>query len=106
MADPTDFVTAAQEQFLEALRQSQEATTNALRRWAESVQRFTEEVPTGIAPVRPPMGMINDALLFTEQLLAAQQSFLKSLREAVAPALEGKPPAEESGEPEQPSEAS
>jgi hypothetical protein len=52
------------------------------------------------------MGMINDALLFTEQLLAAQQSFLKSLREAVAPALEGKPPAEESGEPEQPSEVS
>jgi hypothetical protein len=107
MADPTDFVTAAQEQFLEGLRQSQEATASAVRLWAESVQRFTEQPPTPTAPVRAPSAMIDDALVFAEQLLAAQQGFLKSLREAVAPAVEAiKPSAEESREPEQPSEVS
>jgi hypothetical protein len=50
---------------------------------------------------------MNNALVFMEQVLAAQQSFLKSLREAMAPALERmKVPTEESGEPEQPSEVS
>jgi hypothetical protein len=98
MADPTDFVTAAQEQFLEAIRQSQEATASAMRRWAETIQRFTEQPPGVTAPVRAPMAVINDALLFTEQLLAAQQSFLKSVRQAMAPALEAmKERAEEPG---------
>jgi hypothetical protein len=56
MADPTDFVTAAQEQFLEALRQSQEATTNALRRWAESVQRFHRGTSDWDSPGAPANG--------------------------------------------------
>src|SRR5687768_12331685 len=99
MADSSEFVTAAQEQFLEALRQSQEATASAVRIWAESVQRFTEQPPPPTAPMRAPSAMIDDALVFAEQLLAAQQGFLKSLREAVAPTLEAmKEPAEEPGE--------
>jgi hypothetical protein len=107
MADPTDFVTAAQEQFLEAIRQSQEATASAMRRWTETIQRFTEQPSGATAPMRAPMAVINDALLFTEQLLAAQQSFLKTVREAMAPTLEAmKEPAEEPGEPEPPSEVS
>jgi hypothetical protein len=98
MADPTDFVTAAQERFLDGLRQSQEATASAVRLWAESLQRFTQQSPTPTAPRPAPSAMIDDALLFAEQLLAAQQSFLKSVRGAMAPALEAmKEAADESG---------
>jgi hypothetical protein len=81
--------TSAQEQYLDAVRQGQEAWANAVRAWSDSVQRMwgdassttTREVPTAEQ-------VIDNLFGFAEQLLAAQRDFAKRLVQATAPAAD------------------
>jgi hypothetical protein len=81
--------TSAQEQYLDAVREGQEAWAKAVRAWSDSVQRLwgdpssttTREAPTAEQ-------VIDNVFGFAEQLLAAQRDFAKRLVQATAPAVE------------------
>jgi hypothetical protein len=81
--------TSAQEQYLDAVREGQEAWANAVRAWSESVQRLwgdpssttTREAPTAEQ-------VIDNVFGFAEELLAAQRDFAKRLVQATAPAAD------------------
>jgi hypothetical protein len=81
--------TSPQEQYLDAVREGQEAWANAARAWSESVQRMwgdpssttTREAPTAEQ-------VIDNVFGFAEQLLAAQRDFAKRLVQATAPAAD------------------
>jgi hypothetical protein len=81
--------TSPQEQYLDAVREGQEAWANAVRAWSESVQRLwgdpssttTREAPTAEQ-------VIDNVFGFAEELLAAQRDFAKRLVQATAPAAD------------------
>jgi len=79
--------TSAQDQYLEAVREGQEAWANAVRAWSDSVQRMwgdAASTTTGEAPTAEQV--IDNVFGFAEQLLAAQRDFAKRLVQATAPA--------------------
>ena len=81
-----------QEQYLEAVRQGQEAWADAVRAWSDSVQRMWGEAAsttTGEAPTAEQV--IDNVFGFAEQLLAAQRDFAKRLVQATAPAADAGP---------------
>jgi hypothetical protein len=91
----TDVRTASQgvqEQILDTIRKSQEAVTDAIRTWAETVQSITPSLPaTPLADKLPKPGeLVSDAYDFAERLLAAQRRFAEDVIAATAPALTGK----------------
>jgi hypothetical protein len=91
----TDVRTAAQgvqEQILDTIRKSQEAVTDAIRTWAETVQSITPSLPAApLADKLPKPGeLVSDAYDFAERLLAAQRKFAEDVIAATAPALTGK----------------
>jgi hypothetical protein len=79
--------TSAQDQYLDAVREGQEAWANAVQAWSESVQQMwgvassttTREAPTAEQ-------VIDNVFGFAEQLLAAQRDFAMRLVQATAPA--------------------
>src|SRR5215218_1184797 len=81
--------TSAQEQYLDAVREGQEAWANAVRAWSDSVQRMwgdassttTREVPTAEQ-------VIDNLFGFAEQLRTAQRDFAKRLVQAAAAAAD------------------
>ena len=81
--------TSPKEQYLEAVRQGQEASADAVRAWSESVQRMWGEAAsttTGEAPTAEQV--IDNVFGFAEQPLAAQRDFAKRLVQATAPAAD------------------
>lgn len=83
----SDFAQQAQEQTLNAIRQSQQAVVEAVQAWAHAVERavpetpslpFTEELPTA-------KELIQTSFDFAEQLLKAQREFAENLVAAAAP---------------------
>ena len=88
----TDVRTATQEvqgQILDTIRKSQEAVTDAIRTWAETVQSITPSLPTPpLADKLPKPGeLVSDAYDFAERLLAAQRKFAEDVIAASAPVL-------------------
>jgi hypothetical protein len=81
--------TPAQEQYLDAVRQGQEAWAKVVRAWSDGVQRLwgdassttTREAPTAEQ-------VIHNLFGFAEELLAAQRDFAKRLVQATAPAAD------------------
>jgi hypothetical protein len=91
----TDVRTASQgvqEQILDTIRKSQQAVTDAIRTWAETVQSVTPSLPAApLADKLPKPGeLVSDAYDFAERLLAAQRKFAEDVIAATAPALTGK----------------
>ena len=89
----TEFAQVAQEQTLNTIRQSQEAIVEAVRAWAQAVEKavpdtpalpFANELPT-------PQQIVQTSFDFTEQLLKAQREFTENLLAASAPVLDAKP---------------
>jgi hypothetical protein len=81
--------TSRQDQYLDAVRQGQEAWANAVRAWSDSVQRMwggASGTTTGQAPTAEQV--IDNLFEFAEQLLVAQRDFAKRLVQATAPAAE------------------
>lgn len=98
-ATATEYAQTAQEQTLSAIRQSQEAIVEAVRNWANAVEKtlpetpslpFAEELPT-------PQEIVQTSFGFAEQLLKAQRDFAESILAAAAPVLEPKSSSQGSG---------
>jgi hypothetical protein len=91
MTDPRTVSKEMQGQLLDAIRKSQDAVTDAIRIWAETIQSVTPKVPVPQAPfadqLPKPDEMVSDAYDFAEQLLAAQRKFAEDVIHATAPVL-------------------
>jgi reverse gyrase len=81
--------TSAQEQYLDAVRESQEAWANVVRAWSDSVQRMWGDASSTTTREAPTAEQVIDNVFgFAEQLLAAQRDFAKRLVQASAPAVD------------------
>lgn len=92
MTDTRELGRKASDQILETIRQGQDATVEAVKTWAETVQRFTPNLPIP-APVtdvaerfRKPADLVEDAFDFAEKALASQREFANKVFAAAAPA--------------------
>jgi hypothetical protein len=93
MSTVTELTETAQEQTLAAIRQSQRHVVEAVRAWAEAVEKavpavpavpLSEELPT-------PQQVVEASFSFAEKLLKAQREFAEQVLEAAAPMLKPKP---------------
>jgi reverse gyrase len=80
--------TSPQEQYLDAVREGQEAWANAVRAWSDSVQQMWDASSTTTREAPTAEQVIDNLFGFAEQLLAAQRDFAKRLVQATAPAAE------------------
>ena len=94
MSTVTEITQTAQEQTLAGIRQSQQFVVDAVRTWAETVEKaipavptlpFAEELPT-------PQQVVETSFTFAEQLLKAQREFAEQVLAAAKPALKTKGP--------------
>jgi hypothetical protein len=91
-----------QSDVLEAIRKSQEAVVDAIKRWADTVQSIMPSIPTPDLPysdkLPKPEDLVASAYNFTEELLTAQRKFAEGLLEATKPLLgAGEGPAAKKG---------
>jgi hypothetical protein len=81
--------TSPQDQYLDAVREGQEAWANAVRAWSESVQRMWGDASSTTTRQAPTAEQVIDNVFgFAEELLAAQRDFAKRLVQATAPAAD------------------
>ena len=87
-----DYAKTAQEQTLKSIRQGQQVIVEAIRAWANAVEKTIPETPVlPYADELPkPQEIIKTSFGFAEQLLKAQQEFAESVLDAASPVL-GKP---------------
>src|SRR5258708_5740981 len=93
----TDVRTASkelQDQILDTIRKSQEAVTDAIRTWAETVQSITPSLPVPPMPfadkLPKPGELVGNAYDSPEKLPAAQRNFAEAVTAATAPVLTAK----------------
>jgi hypothetical protein len=86
-----------QEEFLSAIRKSQETVIDALKSWVETVQSITPKLPAfevpGADKLPRPEELVASAYDFAEQLLHSQRKFAEEVVKATASIM---PKAEES----------
>jgi hypothetical protein len=90
----TDVRSATQDlqgQILDTIRKSQEAVTDAIKTWAETVQSITPSLPAPSVPLADklpkPSELVSNAYDFAEQLLATQRKFAEDVIAATSPVL-------------------
>jgi len=85
-----------QDQVLEAVKKNQAAVVDAVRRWAESVEKIVPDVPTPSLPegLPDPSELVGQAFTFASKLLDTQRDFAQQLLSA-APSLSGRTSEEE-----------
>jgi hypothetical protein len=85
----TDYVQSAQEQTLKTLRDGQQTIIDAVRAWAETVERIVPPTPaTPFSDQLPtPQEVVKTSFNFAEQLLKAQREFAENVLAAAEPAL-------------------
>jgi hypothetical protein len=88
-----------QDQVLQAVKKNQAAVVEAVRRWAESVEKIVPDVPTPSLPesLPNPSELIDQAFAFASNMLDAQREFTQQLLSA-APSLSRRTPEETGGE--------
>ena len=90
----TEYAQTAQEQTLKTVKQGQQVIVEAIRAWANAVEKAIPETP--VIPysdeLPKPKEMIKTSFGFAEQLLKAQKEFAESVLDAASPVL-GKPSA-------------
>ena len=85
-----------QEEFLSAIRKSQDVVLQAIKTWVDSAQALTSKVPSVQLPfadqLPKPEEVVSGTYDFAEQVLANQRKFAEEILEATAPLLphEGK----------------
>jgi hypothetical protein len=88
----TDYTQTAQEQTLKTVRQGQQVIVEAIRAWANAMEKAVPESP--VIPysdeLPKPQEIIKTSFGFAEQLLKAQKEFAESVLDAASPVL-GKP---------------
>ena len=85
----TDYAQTAQEQTLKTISQSQQAIVEAVKAWANAVEKTIPDVPTlPYADELPqPKEIVQTSFAFADQLLKLQQQFVESIVEAASPVL-------------------
>ena len=93
MTNPTQ----AEKQYLDAVREGQQAIVDAVEAWSKGVERLAVSYPPGPGAPEPPTAqeVVENAFDFAEKLLAAQREFARNLLEAAAPALPRQPATDE-----------
>jgi len=93
---PNDPTSELRDEFLAAVRKSQDAVVDAIKTWAETVQSVVPAMPAVPVPPMPdgvqvakPEEVVAGAYDFAEQLLASQRQFAENLLKATSPLLPG-----------------
>jgi hypothetical protein len=83
---------SAQDQALKTIRETQQAVVEAVRTWADAVEKtvpavpavpFAEEIPS-------PQEIVQTSFEFAEQLLKAQREFAENVLAAASPVIDKK----------------
>jgi hypothetical protein len=83
----TESTTAAQEQILEGVVQSQQAVLEATRNWIKSTEGYAPAAPVVELPADTPepREVVKNAYDFAEKLLASQRKFSEELISTISP---------------------
>jgi hypothetical protein len=80
-----------QDEFLNAIRKSQETVIEAVRTWVDSVQSMTPKAPSAQVPLADklpkPEEVVASAYDFAEKLLSSQRQFAEELLRATTPLM-------------------
>ena len=81
---------ASQDEFLNIVRQSQQAVVDAVSAWAKAVEDITPANPMipNIEGLPRPETVVDNAFDFAQKLLDAQREFARGMISAAAPVLE------------------
>jgi hypothetical protein len=90
MSTVTDFQDLAQkgqEQYLAAIRESQQAVVDAVGAWSQTVQGLTASVPSapGVDQLPSAEAVIDNTFDLVEKLIAGQREFARNLLAAATP---------------------
>jgi hypothetical protein len=87
MSSVTELTQKGQEQFLEAVRESQQAVVDAVAAWSQTVQGFATTVPSvpGAEQLPSAEEIIDNTFDLVEKLVAGQREFARNLVAAAAP---------------------
>jgi hypothetical protein len=89
-SDPTREL---QDQFLKAVRESQETVIDAIKAWIGTVQSVVPKMPSvpvpGADQLPKPEEVVASAYDFAEQLLASQRRFAEEVLKTTSPLLPG-----------------
>ncbi len=86
----TDYAQTAQEQTLKTVRQGQQAIVEAVRAWANTVEKAIPDAPSALPyadELPKPQELVETSFAFAEQFLKAQREFVENLLEAASPVL-------------------
>jgi hypothetical protein len=88
MSSVTELTQKGQEQFLQAVRESQQAVVEAVGAWAQTVQGIASNAPSIPSPeyLPKPEEVIDNTFELVEKLVASQHQFARDLLAATAPA--------------------
>ena len=82
-----------QEEFLNAIRKSQETVVEAVKTWVDTVKAVTPKVPSVQVPLAgwlpKPEDVVASAYDFAEKLLSSQRQFAEELLKATTPLMAG-----------------
>jgi hypothetical protein len=92
-APSTEYVAAAQERTLSALRQSQSAVVDAVEGWAKAVESAAPDLPAipVLKSLPTPEEVIQTSFDFYGKVLASQREFAQNLVAATAPVIKTTP---------------
>jgi hypothetical protein len=95
MSTITEVTQKGQEQFLEAVRESQQAIVDAVGAWAQTVQGLSAGAPAvpGAEHLPPPEEVIDNTFDLVEKLVAGQREFARNLLAAATPAVKASTPS-------------
>jgi|SRR5436190_17851833 len=88
MSTITELTQKSQDQFLEAVREGQNAVVDAVGAWSQTVQGFASAVPPvpGAEQLPSAEELIDNTFDLVEKLVARQREFARNLAAAAAPA--------------------
>jgi hypothetical protein len=89
-----DTMQSAQEQALKSIRETQQALVEAVRTWADAVEKTVPAIPSVAVPfaeeIPTPQEIVQTSFEFAEQLLKTQREFAENILAAAAPVTEKK----------------
>ena len=92
-ATKNDQVKLAQDQTLKTIRETQHAVVEAVRAWADTVEKLVPAVPVSVPfaeAIPTPQEIVHTSFDFAEQLLKAQREFAENVLAAASPVIEKK----------------
>ena len=90
---PSNPAQGLQEEFLNAVRKSEETVVDAIKTWVETVQSIAPKIPVVDVPfadkLPKPQDVVARGYDFAEKLLSSQRQFADEVVKATAPLLPG-----------------